>query len=417
MRRPWVAVGLSAAALYPAFAGVRYVQARTEAWPPPSISVTPGAARYASAVTADDLAKLILVRLRRFNAAPLAGHRDAFGKDRLKAWTWTYLARAAVRAYRLSRDPRLIQLVLEGADKYEAAAGLHDPALGFGWYTEDERAKRLYREVPVTGLIMAPMVDLLQESQRDPELAKLVEPHRERLMSLLRRAILGLDQRYIEEGGKGYYLLPSGQDVEPINLMSVYARPLLGLWQLTQDPESLREVTGIARTWKSALTLRDDGSITWPHTPRPSTIAARPDPAEVMIKSSAAIEFPMAAFEAGLVFDRREIEALARAPATTLLSHVGETHYQLRAFVDANSDAYLNAATSDIGAVLRPASWYKYRCYDPDINQVLDPYLFGIDAKFYRLSDLALLSVVQRLDLEQDPQRCSAPNRTAELSP
>jgi hypothetical protein len=416
MRRPWVVAGLSAAALYPAIAGVRFVQARTEAWPPPSITVTPNTARFASEVAAEDLSKHIRARLRRFIAAPLSGHLDPNGKDRLKAWVWTHLARAAVQVYRLNHDPQLIALVLQGAAKYEVAASRHDPELGYGWYTEDTRAKGPYREVPVTGLIMAPMVDLLLESQRDPELAKLVAPHRERLLLLLRRAIVGLDQRYIEEGGRGYYLLPSGDDVEPINLMSVYARPLLGLWQLTRDAESLREVTGIARTWKAALSLRGDGSVTWPHTPRPSTIAARPDPAEVMIKSSAAIEFPMAAFEAGLVLGRQEIEALARAPATTLLNRVDDTHYQLRGFVDVNSDAFVNAASTDIGTVLRPASWYQYGCYDPLGNQVLDPYLFGIDAKFYRLSGLALLSMAQRLVIEGNPQRCSPAKPTAELS-
>ncbi len=414
MRRPWVAAGLSVAALYPAFAGVRYVQANTEAWPPPSIAVAPGAARYASAVRADELSKLVLVRLRRFNAAPLSGHRDAFGKDRLKAWTWTYLARSALQVYRLNHDPQLIALVLEGAAKYEAAASLHDPELGFGWYTEDARALEPYREVPVTGLIMAPMVDLLQDSALDPELAKLVAPRREQLVSLVRRATAGLDQRYIEEDGRGYYLLPSGQDVEPINLMSVYARPLLGLWRLMQDAESLREVTGIARTWKAALTVRSDGSVTWPHTPRPASLAGRPGPAEVMIKSAAAIEFPLAAFEAGLVFNRQEIEALARAPATTLLTRADDRHYLLREFVDTASDRYVNAATADIGAILRPAGWLQYLCYDPDLTGDLDPYLFGIDPKFYRLSELALLGAATRLAIESDPKRCDSPEQTAD---
>jgi len=415
MRRPLVAMGLSAAALYPIFLGGRYIEARTEAWPPPSIAVTPGAARFASAVTADDLSKLILMRLRRFNAASLTGTRDAFGKDRLKAWTWTYIARAALRVYRLNHDPQLIQLVLEGAAKYEAAASLHQAGPGFGWYTEDARASGPYREVPVTGLIMAPIVDLLQEAGRDPQLAKLVETQRARLLALLQRATAGLDGRYFEADGKGYYLLPSGLDVEPLNLMSVYARPLLGYWQLTQDAESLREVTGIARTWKAALRTGEDGSVTWPHTPRPPSIAAKPDPAEVMIKSAAAIEFPLAAYEAGLVFERKDIEALAHAPATTLLTRVDDTHYRLREFVDANSDAFISIGATDVGTALRPASWYRYLCYDRELTGVLDPYLFGIDPAFYRQSDLALLGMADRLAIAHDPASCGTPGQVAEI--
>ncbi len=415
MRRPLVALGLSAAALYPLILGGRYIEARTEAWPPPSIAVTPGAARFAPKVTAEGLSKLILGRLNRFNDASLSGHRDANGKDRLKAWTWTYLAKAALRVYRLNHDPRLIEQVLRGAAKYEEAASLHAADLTFGWYTEDARARGPYREVPVTGLIMAPIVDLLLDASRDPELAKLVEPHRERLLTLLRGAIAGLDQRYIESDGRGYYLLPSRQDVEPLNLMSVYARPLLGLWQLTEDAASLRQVIGIARTWKAALTIGPDGSVTWPHTPRPASIALRPDPAEIMIKSAAAIEFPLAAFEAGLVFDRRDIEALARAPATTLLERVDAGRYRLREYMDARSEAYISIASTNVGTALRPASWYRYLCYDRELTGVLDPYLFGINPEFYRLSELALLGMAERLVFEQDSKSCRPPDQRADL--
>jgi hypothetical protein len=415
MRRPLMLAGVSAAAMAGLALSAGYPAAHEILWPPPTITVAPNAARLAATVTRKDLSELVKARLRRFNAAPLRGHRDAFGKDRLKAWTWTYLARSAVQLYRLNHDGRLIDLVLAGVSRYEADAQRHQASLGFGWYTEDARAPAPYREVPVTGLIMAPIVDLLQEASRDPELARLVAPHRERLLALLQNAISGLDARYIESGGKGYYLLPSGQDVEPLNLMSVYARPLLGLWQLTHDPEAQREITGIARTWKAALTIRPDGSVTWPHTPRPPSIAPRPDPAEVMIKSAAAIEFPLAAYEAGLVFERSDIEHLARAPETTLLEQVDDGHYRLREYVDTLSTAFVGLTDGGVGTVLRPASWYRYGCYDTGVTAGLDAYLFGVDAQFYRLSELALFGLTMRLALHDDPRLCSRRGQIAEL--
>ena len=416
MRRTFITLGLSAAALIPLVTGARYVAARTEAWPPPSIVVSPDAGKLAAKVSVADLSDLVLTRLRRFNGEPLYGHRDTFGKDRLKAWTWTYLARAAVRLYRLGHDTRLIDEVLAGASKYEAAAHRHETERSFGWYTEDMHASRAYREVPVSGLIMAPIVDLLLEAKQDRALAQHVAPHRQALLDMLRQAIAGLDKRYIETDGKGYYLLPSGEDVEPLNLMSVYAAPLLGLWRLTQDAESLREATGIARTWKAALSTGIDGGVTWPHTARPPTSSLPPGPPELMIKSSAAIEFPLVAYEAGLVFDRKDIEQLARVPETTLLERVDASHYRLREFVDPGSDSYISVADTGIGTVLRPASWYQYACYNPQQSAVLDPYLFGIDPKFYRLSELALLGLVDRLASQFDPKACGPAGRLALLA-
>ena len=307
----------------------------------------------------------------------------------------------------MNHDPRLIEAVLAGADGYEAAGSQHQASDGFGWYTEDTRAGTAYREVPVTGLIIAPMVDLLLAARNDPKIAVLIESRRGKLLDLISRSIAGLDKSYVQPGANGYYLLPSGADVEPLNLMSVYARPLLGYWQLTGDAESLREVTGIARTWKSALSIRLDGTVSWPHTARPT---GNTGPAEFLIKSSAAIEFPLAAFEAGLVLDKKDILALSHAPMTTLWTANEHGRIQVRETVDAASQSFLSATGADRSTALRPAAWYAYLCYDHTLKSALDAYLFSIDPRFTEHGEFAMFALANRLANEPVEGTCEIPN-------
>ena len=408
MRSRVVQAGIAAAALLSLSVGARFVAARTEPWPPPAIVVAPNTARLAASVSVDALNSYLLRRYHEFNHTPLRGHLDVFGKDSVRAWDWAYLARSSVKIYQLTHDPRLIEGLFQGLAAFESDAHRHEALDGFGWYTENTRTGVAYREVSVSGLIVAPVIDLLLEAQTDPQLAALVAPRRDELLDLMRRSLAGLDKMYIEEDGRGYFLLPNGGEIEPLNLMSVYANSLLGYWRLTGDAEALREATGIASTWKAVLQVRADGSVSWPHTARPSTIKGPSNPMEFLYKAAAAIEFPLEAYRAGLVLERRDIEAIAAAPMTTLLHKVDDRHYWLRTVMQGNLDAWLEFDPKDLSPALRPSAWYGYLCHNHSLAGALDSYLFGIDPKFYLKDGIALLGMTDRLVLERDPQRCAA---------
>ena len=356
MRSKYLRAGLASAALLSLACGIRFVAARTEPWPPPVIVVTPSAAHLASSVSVAALNTTLLTRLHAFNAQPLRGHLDIFGKDSAKAWDWTYLARSAVRIHRLNHDKRLIEAVLTGFAAYTADAARHEAIDGFGWYTENTRTGAVYREVSITGLVVAPIIDLLLEARTDPQVAEIVEPRRAALLDIIRRSLVGLDRLYIEEDGRGYYLLPAGGEIEPINLMSIYAAQLLGYWRLTSDAEPLREATGIARTWKAVLHSSADWGVSWPHTARPSSIRGPSNPSDFLYKAAAAIEFPLEAYKADLVLQRKDIEAIAKAPLTTLLRKIDDAHYQLRAVMDPSLDNWESYDPKAPSAALRPAA-------------------------------------------------------------
>lgn len=415
MRSRFARASIAAAALLPLAAGVRFVAARTEPWPPPMVVVTPNASRLASSVSADALNAALLSRWREFNHTPLRGHLDIFGKDSVRAWDWAYLARSSARIYRQTHDERLLSAIFEGLAAYEADGRRHEAVDGFGWYTENTRTNAVYREVSITGLVIAPVIDLLLDARTDKTLAALVDPRRDELTDLVRRSIAGLDKMYLEEDGRGYYLLPAGGEIEPFNLMSIYANSLLGYWRLTGDAEALREATGIARTWKAVLRVNADGGVSWPHTARPSTIKGPSNPMDFLYKAAAAIEFPMEAYRAGLVLNRKDVEAIAAAPMTTLLHKVDDRHYWVRTVMQPELDSWLDFDAKDLGPALRPSAWYRYLCFNRQLTGALDDYLFGIDPKFYLKDGIALLAMSDRLAIAHDPGRC-APDATAAAS-
>ena len=410
MRRSLIIAGLSTAVLLPAVAGQQMLRARPALAPGQSITLAADSPQLQSAISIDDLSAELLKRLTHFNSLPIYGTADALGHDRLRAWTWTHISRTAVRLYQIKHDPRLIEAVLDGFRNYSAQTEVFSATDGFGWYTRDSRAGTVYREIPITGLIIAPIVEILRLASSDRILAAQLAERRVALLQTVERGIAGFDKHYREQNGLGFFVAePStepGTDVWPLNLGSVYARPLLGLWQLTGNREYLREVTGIARTWRAAMTLTSDGGVGWPYTPLPSDPHHADGPQERLVKAAIGIEFPLAAYEAGIVLDRSEIDAIARAPLTTMLEYIDQTHVRVRKFVSPGSTQYLLPGSSEKIDALALAAWYVFTCQQPGLASSIDPVMFGADRQFYLHSAVALHGLSVRLALENDPSLC-----------
>lgn len=403
----WLAV--SAGALLPLAATAAQAPA---AWDTaPTLLVDPHAAALAQPITADRLCAVVGRRLSVFLRRPLRGQLDVNGLDRLRAWTWSYLARAAVRCAVLTGDMRLVDDVLSGFSGYEQVGHLFEQRDGYGWYTEDTRRSLAYREVPIAGLVVAPVVDLLLASADEELLARRLAPVRARLIDVVAQGLAGLEHTYHEQNGLGFYRQPAVADVWPLNLASVYARPLLGLWQLTGRPEYLREAKGVARTWKAALVRGEGGGVTWPYTPRPGSLEMLRGPGERMWKAAAGIEFPLAAYQAGIGVERADIEAIARAPISTLLVRLDAAHYRVRRLVDPTSSDFQSLDAEHPDHILALASWMSLLCVDERIASKLDPFLLGLDPEYYLGTEHALMSTADRLLHERGraaghPERC-----------
>ena len=402
MRRHFAVAGLSVFALLPLAAGAHYIDTLPAR---PSIALSRNGVRLAEAVSPKQLKITLLAQLAAFNAHPVSGHLDKNGRDRLKAWVWTYLSRAAIRTYHLTHDPRLIEAVLLGFEKFVAEAHAHDSTGGFGWYTRDSKENASYQEVPVTGLIIAPIVDMIMLAETDSDLATIIQRRRDDLLRTVELSVAHFDARYLEQDGLGFFLDHNGVDVLPLNLSSVYARPLLGLWKLTGNRDYGRKVAGIARTWKAALDV-SAGGVTWPYTPQPGDPKFRTGVRERMIKAAAGIEFPLAAYRAGLVLTAEDIKTIAGIPYTTLLQQIDSEHVNLRRYIDSGSQDYFEPGTRDGQHMLELAAWYSYACADENLKPMLDSILFGLDRKFYLHNHLATMAFAERLTAAQNPKGC-----------
>jgi hypothetical protein len=182
-------------------------------------------------------------------------------------------------------------------------------------------------------------------------------------------------------------------------------------------PDYLRQVTGLARTWKAELAASSGGPANWPYYPRPAPEDLLAGPRERLVKAAAGIGFPLAAYRAGVVLDRADVAAIAQIPVRTVLVQIDDRRYLLRSHLDPMSDSYLTPGATLGDNALALASWYAYGCVDPSLARDLDPILFGINRRFYRQHNGALLGMAQRLDLEHDPASCRPHDRLADLGP
>ena len=161
-------------------------------------------------VTVHDLIPEIKSRLHSLAVRSPYGEWNAAGRDHVRAWLWSYAGRAAVRLYPLTHDKQLISGLLAAWRRYDEAG--HDFAAvdGYGWYTSERDSGMRYREVPIAGLIIRPIVELLLEARRSPELAKLIEPDQYRgkkVKSLRDKYVFGdYSRNFVASDGRILYL-------------------------------------------------------------------------------------------------------------------------------------------------------------------------------------------------------------------
>ena len=371
------------------------------------VRLAPDAAARMAEVTPGVLAAHTIEALKAFARKPVRGFRDKNSKDRLRAWSWSYTARAALLLYRETGDVRLIS-PLPGL--FQAYAD--EARRSGGWYTDDKATGARYRESPIVGLIAAPMVDMLLLAHTDENAARALAGAGPGLLAVIESELAKLRTDYVEDRGHGFMRLPRGDDVQPLNLASVYAEPLIGLWQLTGNKEYLRQVTGVAATWKAVLAANPTAPPIWPYVPRPSPDDLLAGPAERLMKSAAGIVFAKAAHEAGIVLETKDLLRLAALPGTTFIEPAGKDSVRIRARIDPSYAEYLRPDARDTDNPRALGAWYIFTCLDPAVPGGLDPVLLGIDEKFWRTYRLALYALAMRR-LEEAQGRCAATARVA----
>lgn len=353
-------------------------------------------------VTPGDLIPEIKVRLRSLAARSPYGDWNAVGRDHVRAWLWSYVGRAAVRLYPVTHDPELITGLLAAWRRYDEAGHDFETVDGYGWYTSERDTGFRYREVPITGMIIRPIVELLAEAKRSPELARLIKPDRARLLATVERAVAGLDSLYKEDVSGGYFMHMGRRGPEPINLMAAYVVPLLGLSELTGNADYRRQFEGVARTYKAALRRGPDGSLGWPYWARPASLTGKPDP---IYKAPVTIELAVAAWRAGVVFTRDDIDQIAASLPATAIEQVDASHVRIHDGMSTGSPYMQLDIVRPRQLSVQLAGWYEIACLDPGGAALLDRLLPVLDPH-YQLHTFALAGLASRLLDDAEPDRC-----------
>jgi hypothetical protein len=234
------------------------------------------------------------------------------------AWRWAYAAEAAAQAYEETGDERfaaaLAHMAVPVLDMRDAVVGRLDECLGrvgAGWSSSSVAPGRIATNVTLAGRIAEPLAHLAALAGRSPELAQIAPG----AVAAARAAVEDLEERYVPQGGAGYYRVACGDRAEPLNHLAALGSALVRLHDVTGDRSLLDRAAALAR-WFSAATFRArNGTLVWRYDPAPGRPRGRGP--EHVWKAQITVHFVVLAAARG-VLERGLLDEVRR----TLLTNV-----------------------------------------------------------------------------------------------
>ena len=178
---------------------------------------------------------------------------------------------------------------------------------------------RKYDYVVHDGMVTCPMAQFVRVVKDDAALQQRFGEIAEGYLALLERHFFAKWDRnaWIEiDGDRGVYGSldpdnPGRFSSLPMNQYVAFGRTLIELYRTTKNPDHLDRATKMARTVKSLLTEKD-GTYLWSYMAPVSKLDNREEPKayENINYADLDIGFMIDAFEAGIVFDREDMQKL-----------------------------------------------------------------------------------------------------------
>jgi hypothetical protein len=320
-------------------------------------------------------AELLLEYLQIELPEPVDRARANCERGSIYAWSWSYLARAALEAYDRTRDHRFLDVFVETADVViddrDHLHGRMDEYRGRmlpTWGTCRHLKGKYTSVVTHAGRIAQP---LLWFSLTVSEVDALAEKYRRRAAGYTSAARMALaafedDYRRIPERGLGYYDRPTRGDVEALNHMHAAGEAFVLLYALTGDASYRQRVEELGGYFLAATWEGENGCRQWPLRAFPETLGTRAAEAERMWKAQITILFPIAAYEHGLVFDRSFINEFSCLFHNNV--HEGDLVFTPKISADEEQDPI--DGTKRRHQLL--AGWYVLDRYDPAVGEVIE---------------------------------------------
>jgi hypothetical protein len=291
------------------------------------------------------------------------------------AWSWSYLARAALEAYDRTRDQRFLDVFVETADivveDRDHLSGRMDEYRGRmlpTWGTCRHLKGKYTSLLTHAGRIAQP---LLRFSLLVGEDEALPDKYRTRVAGYASAAKAALaafeeDYRRIPEKGFGYYDRSTRGDIEALNHTHAAGEAFVLLYALAGDASYRQRVEELGRYFLASTWEGENGCRQWPYVAVPASLGSRAPEAEPMWKAQITILFPIAAYEHGVFFDPPFIGELSCLFHNNI--HEGDLVFTPRISADEEEEP--------IDGTKRPhqllAGWYVLDRYDSSVGDVIE---------------------------------------------
>jgi hypothetical protein len=304
------------------------------------------------------------------------------------AWPWSYAARAAMEAWRWTRDSRFPELVL---DTFDVISRLRDSDIGRedecrgrimnSWGTtfyddyakgkgyeavKDKTKSRWTCNPTAAGRIIYPlamaveaMLDGANKSTRGT-LGNYLDIARGSLVEFFE------DMRFHGQD-EAYMWRVERNEHEPLNHQNSYAEALLKLGMLIRDDSLVDAGTRIARYFKSNLQDGPDGTWTWAYKGEHGVgELKRSQIVEDIAHAHLNIAFARNCYNMGVVFDENDMNRFAKTFEKNV--YLGDKKFSPR----------ISPAAIDKSIVMKPAyrdhflCWIQLADFRPDIKDIVE---------------------------------------------
>jgi hypothetical protein len=320
-------------------------------------------------------AELLLNYLRGEMPEPINRARANCERGSIYAWSWSYLARAALEAYDRTRDQRFLDVFVETADvvvddrdHLQGRIDEYRDRMLPTWGTCRHLKGKYTSVLTHAGRIALPLLTFSLIVGEDDALP---EKYRKRVALYTSAARMALasfedDYRRIPEKGFGYYDRPTRGDVEALNHTHSAGEAFVLLYALTGDASYRQRVEELGRYFVASTWEGENGCREWPYVAVPESLGSRVPEAEPMWKAQITILFPIAAYQHGLFFDRTFIGELSCLFHNNI--HDGNLVFTPR--ISADEEEKPIDGTKRRHRLL--AGWYVLDRYDPSVGDVIE---------------------------------------------
>ena len=248
-------------------------------------------------------------------------------------WGWAPLGDAMVLAYRYTHEERFLDLFVRVYDQLlksrDSELGLVDEVRGRvmkSWSSNIliEHSKGGPKDVKTNKLTIAalmtyPACKFIETVVNDKGLQKKYGAKAVYYLHAVEEAVNEFREEFHLVPGKtnqGYYLMPYEEDVEPLNHAHAMGAVLAHLYALTGKIEYRHMVERIANFFLASITIEENGSYSWGYRPTPKNM--KNHPAEPFWKARVTLMLPLAAYEYGIAFREKDMNAFARTFAENI---------------------------------------------------------------------------------------------------